>query len=182
VADGTSDTPSDGVRTEVVAPTAWRADVVVVDLVTTASQSSTLADGQALEMGWSHQPETYCFNVIEAQAYFSGPVVLFALANPMPKLSTLTVSAVPEPDVDVNLFAYQLRSTEYHLPPTLETLVGCEASFDAAVIANPGVAESLSLNALNDAYNVVIGVAGADEASVGAFTIQLELEGGIPQP
>lgn len=182
LADGDGDIVSDGGEAEVVDPTGWRDEVVVIDLVSVASESGSLADGDTLDMSWSHQPETYCFNVIEAQAYFSGPVVLFALAYPMPKLSTLTVTVVPESAVDVNLFAYQQGPTDYHLPPDLQSLVGCEASFDAALATNPGVAESLTLSALNDAYNVVIGVAGAAEVVTGAFTLELTLEGGIPQP
>ena len=53
--------------------------------------------------------------------------------------------------------------------------MSCEAGYDAQRDSNPGVSETVTLDAATNAYNVVIGVAGAKGVKSGGYTLKVEL-------
>ena len=188
IADVTSDLLGDlsevsvDVASDFIPPTEWSPGVELLEVVDSLELQGSLSDGAPVDLAWAYDLNSYCFNVVEASAYFGGALVFYALAKPMPKLSSLTVELTPEPGVDLNLFAYQLGPTEYFVPPNVPETDFCQASFDDSVQANPGVSESLFLTATGQAHNVLIGVGASEGTLEGSYTLRLVLEGGIPSP
>lgn len=132
-----------------------------------------LETGSAVELGWAANSSVACFPATRFD-HFSGHHVFFR--TQLPAASVLKIRAVPKKStVDVSLYAYSGPTT---LPPSVTGVVSCEASYGTKQMSspyNPGVTEAVELNATTNPYDVIIGVAGAQELKAGDFTLELEL-------
>ena len=74
-------------------------------------------------------------------------------------------------DLDLSLWGYQVGPDDDSLPDTLLS-ANCEASYDAQYNNNPGELEYIFLIGYTP-HNVVIGVAGANNTTTGAYTLKI---------
>ncbi len=90
---------------------------------------------------------------------------------------TVDIRVVPtHPDVDVSLYAYSFSAADFsRVAPQVSSVVSCEASYEPMGRANPGQPEKVSLNAIRNPYNVIIGVAGAKGATRGGYRLEVNL-------
>ncbi|RMG94713.1 MAG: hypothetical protein D6705_15485 [Deltaproteobacteria bacterium] len=133
-----------------------------------------LARGKKIDLGWADDSSVACFPATRNEM-FTGNHVFFAFS--LPAHSTVEIRAVPAGrDVDVSLYAYSIGSTDFsRLPPNVTSVVSCEASYEPMGRANPGATEKVTLNAVNNPYNVVVAVAGAKGAVKGKFRLEVDL-------
>lgn len=137
-----------------------------------AQYKGNISEGETMSLDFADNSSVACFPGTE-NLNFSGPHVLFATEQP--PHSELKVSVTPAAGVDVSLYAYQIGLNSYVIPPDLQSCVTCEAGFDQQHDSNPGEMETVKLQAINNGYNVVIGVAGPKGVNAGDFTLKLEL-------
>ena len=137
-----------------------------------------LEHGDSLDIAWASSSRMACWPAA-SQPYFDGRHVL--LTAQLPRHSTMTIELEPQdPQLDLSLYAYSVGTPgEPPLPPAVEWAVACEESHlfgvtSAAQKSNPGSVERVSLSATSDPYAVVIGVAGAYQASAGPFRVRIE--------
>ena len=87
----------------------------------------------------------------------------------------VTVIATPTGGLDVSLYVIQTELGTTSLPPSISGGAGttCEASFDQVNDNNPGKPEGTAIGGWENAYRLIIGVAGANEADEGAFKVDI---------
>lgn len=136
--------------------------------------SSDLSEGAIIDLTWADDSAIACWPGTE-DVNFSGNHVFFDVDQPDD--STLVISADPAHGVDVSLYVIQFGQGDASHPPNVFYCKKCEAAFDQEDDGNPGETESLQI--LNThASDVVIGVAGANGATSGAFTLRVWEEEG----
>ena len=122
------------------------------------------------DLGWASSSEMACFPGT-GEASFGGNHVLYATL--LPAYSKVTITAVPDdPLTDLSLYAYRIEATVHDVPPSIETSLGCESSYDPQN-GNPGESESVKLVSVADPLNVVIGVAGVQGTSSGTYELKI---------
>jgi hypothetical protein len=139
----------------------------------TVTVTGDVSRGSTIDLGWATKSTTACFPATQNDN-FQGKHVLYRTS--IPKHSEMVISAVPgDPKLDISLYAYEVGSTDTTtVPPTMSRCVTCEASYDAQKHSNPGATETVKLNAIQNPYNVFIGVAGVKGVASGAFTLKIE--------
>ena len=147
---------------------AWGPDVGL--LSSGQRYSSDLSRGKTISLDFAHESTMACWTATEDQN-FSGPHQFFALT--MPANSTLTVDLESQPKVDANLYVIQVGTTIFTLPPSLLTAVTCEAAYPMSTDSNPGAIDSAVVRTFNNPYNVIIGVAGAQNHERGGFVLSV---------
>jgi hypothetical protein len=94
----------------------------------------------------------------------------------------MTITVVPDnKSANFSIYAYQIGTTNFATVPELSTCLACEADHKwdyAKVNKTQDHTRTVELNALDDPFNVVIGVVGADGLIEGAYTLNIKLEGG----
>ncbi len=139
----------------------------------TVSHNGNLSEGDAYNLDFASTSSMACVPATE-NLNFSGSHVIFATEQP--PHSELTITVEPKtPGLDVSLYAYQIGTTFHYTPLDVTSAVTCEAGYDAQKDSNPGETESVKLTAINNPYNVVIGVAGPQGVTAGEFTLRLDL-------
>jgi hypothetical protein len=133
-----------------------------------------LEAGKTIPLTWAGQSSVACFPATEFDN-FKGNHVFYGTA--LPRQSVMKVTVVPDnKTLDVNVYALQVSSTDFaRVPPKMPTATACEAGFNQQTETNPGVTESVTLNATTNPYNVVIGVAGPKGVVAGGYTLKVEL-------
>ncbi len=131
-----------------------------------------LADGQSIALEWAWESDVACFPGTE-DMNFKGPHQFFAFDQP--ENSVLTVTATPDDGVDLSVYLLQFGVGSGQVPPEVSAAVTCEAGFDQTNDSNPGVAESASVTATTNPYQVLVGVAGAQGVSSGGFSLRVDL-------
>ncbi|MBS2015930.1 MAG: hypothetical protein JST00_23785 [Deltaproteobacteria bacterium] len=142
----------------------------------------TLATGVKIPLEFASRSSVACFPSVRNQ-HFDGNHVLFRTS--LPPASVMKIRAIPSrPDLDVSLYAYSTGRGSNDLPPNVPRVVACEASHGGRVSLskpyNPGETEQVELNAIQNGYDVVIGVAGARGLTTGDFTVEVELSASAP--
>lgn len=138
-----------------------------------AAWTGDVSAGEPIALDWAESSSMACFpaNLFE---YYQGSHVFYEVE--LPAYSELVITLGPEPTADLSLYAYSLSAASTVVfPPEVGSAVTCEASPDGAPFNGPGVAETVRLTALDDAYQVVIGVAGVEGVQSGAFTLRAAL-------
>lgn len=140
----------------------------------TVSVKGNLKDGATMDLAWAAKSGVACFPATENDN-FKGNHVLYGTS--IPKQSVMKITAVPDdPTTDLSVYAYQIGSTNFTaVAPNVSTVTACEASYDGPHDHNPGVSETVTLNATTNPYNVVIGVVGAKGVVTGGYTLKVEL-------
>lgn len=163
----------------VESPARWPEHVRKVSLNAEGSASLTgrLESGAKTCGGVNWINDSFCAPTTRLDR-FEGNHVFYALDEPIPPNSILTVTVVPDPGVDVSLYgASQGAGTGFEIPPGFP-VADCEASYDyrPGASRNPGDPESIQFVALNNGYNVFVGVAGdATQGQIGGYTLSFNL-------
>ncbi len=153
----------------------WPSTVTLVTVKenSTANARGTLEKGAPVDLAWASSSSVACFPATEKQN-FEGNHVFYATS--LPAHSMLTVKLVPaNKTVDLNLYALELGTTNFATPPNITSAVTCEAGYDQVTDKNPGVTETVRLNATTNPYNVLIGVAGPKGVTAGSYRLELDL-------
>ncbi|HMQ46706.1 MAG TPA: hypothetical protein PKA00_04155 [Saprospiraceae bacterium] len=140
----------------------------------TVTYEGDLSQGAVMnDLSWAWSSQNACFVSIR-QDQFTGHHVLYA--TNLPKYSTLTIRLQPaSKDDQMSLYAYSTGASWGHqFVPKLPSCVSCEADFQNPQSKSP--TREVSLQAINNPYLVVIGVAGAKGLSKGRYTLSLELK------
>ncbi len=174
---------------DVTSPTGgWADDVATLSIDGETGEGSVtgnLGEGRCTNLDFAADSAVACFPATRNDL-FEGNHVWFALDEPMPANSVLTVTLQPDADVDLNLYGLQLGATTYVLPPAVPGAVACEASYGPLYVpgvvgdaANPGEPESVRFyNPTSNPYNVLLGVAGPAGVTSGGFELSAALEVG----
>ena len=144
----------------------------VTTLNANATISGDLSDGEIIDLSFASSSQIACWPTTE-DMNFSGNHVFYATY--LPEHSKIVATVTPEPGVDVSLYMYSIATTSHYLPEELPS-ASCEAAYDQINDSNPGESESTDIVAINNPYNVVIGVAGAEGYTSGGYTLRLRLE------
>jgi hypothetical protein len=112
--------------------------------------------------------------VATADSHYTGKHVVYSFD--LPVYTNAKIELVPaDPKTDVSLYAYSTGPSFPMLPPKVAGPVSCEASPAANRAPNPGGTEKVELVAITRPYKVFVGVAGADSALTGSFTLKVTL-------
>lgn len=131
-----------------------------------------LSAGRTIDLDWADESDVACFPGTE-NLNFDGSHAFFWFAQP--ENSVLTVTATPADGVDASVYAIQ-SAGRYEVPPNVVSAVSCESGYDAQTDSNPGEAESVTLTATTNGYDVLIGVVGAGGTTSGTVTLTLDLQ------
>ncbi len=133
-----------------------------------------LRKGKKIDLRWAANSSVACFPATRNDM-FTGNHVFYGFS--LPAHSTVDIRVVPtKPNVDVSLYAYSVGATDFsRIAPNVSSVVSCEASYEPMARANPGKSEKVTLNAINNPYNVVIGVAGSKGLTSGSYRLEVRL-------
>ena len=132
--------------------------------------SGDLSDGTQISLAWADDSGIFCWPGNE-NTNFTGSHVFFEVDKE--GMDEIWVRAAPGNDVDVSLYTLEFPAGSTQYPPNITSASRCEAKFDQAGDSNPGVAELIGpLYGFPD-RELLIGVAGANEQTSGAFTVEI---------
>lgn len=136
------------------------------------SQGTTIND-----LSWAANSSVACFPATQ-NTKFRGNHVFFV--TEIPDHSVMTIKLIPnDPNTNMSLYAYQDGVGSNVYPPNLQRCVSCEADHKWDYPKRGQTQDhtrSVKLNAIQNPYRVVIGVAGAEGVTAGDFTVQITVE------
>jgi hypothetical protein len=139
----------------------------------TVSVQGKIDGGVQIPLGFAAQSSVACF-VATTNAHYTGKHVVYSFD--LPPRTTAKIELVPaDAKTDVSLYAYSVGPSFPALPPEVSSVVSCEASPAANRAPNPGGTEKVELVAITNPYKVFVGVAGAENAQAGSFTLKITL-------
>ncbi len=158
----------------------WPANVtkVISEKGKTVTASGKLERGERInDLTWASTSSMACFPATQNEK-FRGNHVLFA--TDLPQRSILVVTVVPkDPSKDVSIWGYQVGTTNFRVPPTIESCTSCEAEhkWDRPKRGKTqDHTRSITFNATTNPYNILIGVSGPGAATAGDFDLKFELK------
>ena len=139
-----------------------------------------LKDGSQLEsLRWAWNSAVACFPETQREK-FTGNHVLYTVT--LPKYSEMEVTVIPD-DTKANfsIYAYEVGQVdETTIVPNLQSCVRCEADhkwdYKYKGKTQDHSRTVKNLVAINNPYEVVIGVVGADGLDSGAYRLQVSLK------
>lgn len=136
--------------------------------------------GKLVPLDWANTSQMACWPTTR-NVHVNGHHVLYKTR--LPRKSVMHIRLTPDPGKDLTLYAYS--GSNPRLPPRVRRSVSCEASYLAGVRSyrvrtNPGKPERVRLNAINNPYDVIIGVAGAHGIKTGGFKLEVDLRTAAP--
>lgn len=144
----------------------------------TVAYKGNLKDGCVIQdLSFAANSSVACFPATQ-NSKFTGNHVFYVME--IPKYSKMYITLIPDDkNANMSLYAYQDGTTKTVYPPKLNSCVTCEADhkWDRPKKGKTqDHTRSVYLNAINNPYRVVIGVAGADGLATGGFKIQIKTE------
>lgn len=156
----------------------WPAHVTVVksEKGKTVTVKGKLENGKLIEdLSWASSSSNACFPATQNEK-FRGPHVIFA--TEIPPRSEMKITVKPDdPKVDLSIWAYEVGTTNFALPPNLPSCVTCEAEHKWDRPKRGKTQDSsrtVEVNAIQDPFSVVIGVSGPAASKAGGFTLTIE--------
>lgn len=136
-----------------------------------------LSNGQKIDdLSWASKSNVACFPGTQ-NTKFRGNHVLYAIQ--MPIYAELKITVIPDDkNANFSIYAYQVGTTNYSVPPNLTSCIACEAEHKwdyQKVGKTQDHTRTVELSSLYDPYNVVVGVVGADGLTSGSYTLKIEL-------
>jgi len=129
------------------------------------------------DLSWASKSSTACFPATQ-NSKFTGNHVLYS--TKLPRYSEMFITLIPDnKNANMSIYAYSIGTTNYTIPPELSSCVSCEAEhkWDKPKRGkSQDHTRSVKLNAINNPYNVVIGVVGANGLKKGSYTIKINLK------
>lgn len=131
------------------------------------------------DLSWAWNSSNACF-VEHQKKKFSGNHKLYIVD--LPKYSEMEVTLIPkDKNANMSLYAYEVgKVSADNLVPNLSRCIRCEADFkwDRPVKgkSQDHTRKVSNLVAINNPYQVVIGVAGADGLKEGSYAIEIRMK------
>jgi hypothetical protein len=144
----------------------------------TATVEGLLKDGVKLSsLDWASSSSIACFPATQ-NAKFNGNHVFFSTVIPPRSIMTITVKP-KDASKNLSLYAYEIAANETILPEALQSCVTCEADYKWDYPKKGRMqneTRTVTLNAIQNPYKVIIGVAGADGLTDADFTLEISLK------
>lgn len=129
------------------------------------------------DLSWASRSSTACFPATQ-NTKFTGNHLFFI--TELPSRSVMDIELVPKDKTkNMSLYAYFTGTNSNSYPPELSTCVSCEADHKWDYPKKGKTQDHtrhVSLNAVNNPYKVVIGVAGAEGLTKGEFYLKISLK------
>lgn len=143
-----------------------------------------LKNGAQIEdLSWAWRSSTACFPGTQ-KAKFTGNHVLYHTS--LAPYTIIDIKVIPKnKSQNFSLYAYQIGTTNYATVPNLHSCVSCEVDHKWDYKKKGKTQDhtrSVSLNAIRNPYNVVIGVVGANGLNKGDYELIVEYKGGKDEP
>ncbi len=132
-----------------------------------------LSNGEKLsDLSWAWNSSMACF-VEPGKSWYEGNHVFYQIDIPDHTTIDIYLNATNSSD-DIAIYAYSKGAGDKTIPPNITTCVSCEA---APSNSTPITGEKhLYLNAVNNPYSIIIGVAGATGVTSGEYTVTIDVE------
>ncbi|MCB0478840.1 MAG: hypothetical protein KDC84_11775 [Crocinitomicaceae bacterium] len=128
-------------------------------------------------LAWASSSSVACFPATQ-NSKFRGNHVIFTTT--IPTRSEMIITVIPkDKSQNMSLYAYEVGMTSEQIVPNLSSCVSCEAEHKWDYPKKGRTQDhtrTVKLNAINNPYKVVIGVAGADGLSEGEFVLKIEVK------
>lgn len=132
--------------------------------------TGNLDKGEILsDLSWAWNSSMACF-VEPGKGFFEGNHVFYQIDIPDHTTIDIYLNATNSSD-DIAIYAYSKGAGDKTIPPNITSCVSCEAAPSNSTPI-PGE-KHLYLNAVNNPYSIIIGVAGATGLTEGAYTVEL---------
>lgn len=168
------------VASSALAEDAWPKNVTVVKLEKgkAVTVEGKLESGAPIaDLGFAARSTVACFPATQNEK-FRGNHVFFGTQLPPRSVVEITVTPA-DPSQDLSIYAYEIGTNSFTLPPALQSCVSCEAEhkWDRPKRGKTqDHTRTVKLNAIANPYNIVIAVSGPAAATKGAFTLTLKTE------
>lgn len=127
-----------------------------------------LSTGVDMDLSFADDVEYTCFPATE-NPNFNGKHVFFTVEG----AEMLTIAVDPDAGVDTSVYAMGYNGDVPATPDERQPATNCEAGYDEGDDSNPGQVDATVLFLSDPAWGVLIGVAGANGASSGAFELKI---------
>jgi len=146
----------------------------------TVSVKANLNQGKVIEdLSWAWSSSVACFPGTQVKK-FTGNHVLFS--TKLPRKAIMYITVIPkDKKANFSVYAYSIGTTNYSTVPNMRSCVSCEVEHKWDYPKKGKTQDhtrTVRLNAINNPYNVVIGVVGANGLKSGAFRLEIKMEGG----
>lgn len=144
----------------------------------TLMYKGNLANGTPIQdLSWAANSSVACFPATQ-NTKFRGNHVFYV--TEIPAHSEMTIRVIPtDPNANFSLYAYQDATTSEVFPPELQRCVSCEADHKWDYPKRGQTQDhtrSVKLNAIQNPYRVVIGVAGVEGVTEGEFRLEIAVQ------
>lgn len=144
------------------------------------SVTGNLSQGMYMsDLSWAWNSSVACFPAIRKKKFTGHHVLYYA---DLPRFSEMEITVIPEnPTDDLSLYAYEVgKVKKQNTVPNLTSCIRCESDFKWEY-ARRGQKQDhtrsvKNLVALNNPYQVVIGVVGADELTQSKYKLVVKLK------
>lgn len=169
---------SSGSSNTVTASKTWPSTVKKIDVKTkqTVSVQGNFDNSvEVSDLSWASSSSMACFPATQ-NSKFRGYHAFYSVE--MPARTEMVIRVIPkDSSANMSLYAYQIGTTRFDIPPKVASAVSCEASFqdNVARVGQPGFHRVVTLNSTTNPYNVLIGVTGPADVD-GEYTLEIELK------
>ena len=146
----------------------------------TVEVKGSLNQGQTMEtLSWAWNSTVACFPETQAKK-FTGNHVLYVVD--LPKYSEMEATVIPaDKKANFSLYAYEIgQLSEDNLVPNLSSCIRCEADhqwdYKYKGKTQNHTRAVKNLVAINNPYQVVIGVVGANGLTTGEYVLQITIK------
>ncbi len=142
----------------------------------TVAYKGDLAEGVKIhDLRWASRSSVACFPATQNHK-FTGNHIIFI--TEIPPHSEMDITVIPDDkSKNMSLYAYMVGTNNNAMVPNLTSCVTCEADHKWDYKKRGKTQDhtrTVHLNAINNPYKVVIGVAGADGLTSGSFILKID--------
>ncbi len=144
----------------------------------TVAYKGDLADGVKIhDLSWASRSSVACFPATQNHK-FTGNHIIYI--TEIPPHSKMDITVIPDDkNKNMSIYAYMVGVNNNAMVPNLTSCVTCEAEHKWDYKKRGRTQDhtrTVHLNAINNPYKVVIGVAGADGLTEGSFILKIKTE------
>lgn len=135
--------------------------------------TGNLSKGEIIDdLSWAWSSSMACF-VEPGKSWFEGNHVFYQIDLPAKSTIDIYLNATNTSN-DIAVYAYSKGVGDKTIPPNITSCVSCEAAPSNSTAINGE--KHLYLNAVNNPYSIIIGVAGIEGLTSGEFTLKIDIE------
>ena len=136
--------------------------------------TGNLSEGKIIsDLSWAWNSSMACF-VETAKNQYKGNHVFYQID--IPDHTTIDIYLTPTNSNDqIALYGYSKGAGDKTIPPNISSCVSCEADPSNSNGATTGD-RHIYLNAVNNPYSIIFGVAGAEGVTSGAYTVEIVVQ------